>query len=551
MPRGLSEKELQNLLLEDLPSGSEASFCSTDDEDDPEGEEVILRKFIGEDIFADSDNDESTTSESANLLTDIPCVAVTDFSSQPHPSHCLPRDISRKQKTGGSNLGDGVQNSDTPCSARIDLPTQPTTSHAVPKNIPKRKKTRGSISSNCAQNNNTVPGNQFRSPPRTTCPKPKSLLWYAGKDNNYTNNIPQFLGNYAINIDGEEPYDFFIKIFTEEIFQFILTEANRFAFQNGKMTFKLAMNELKTFLGINIMMTFIKYPQVRMYWSSIEALRMNMIAKSMSVNRFEEIKWFIHFVNNDDKEDPVRDRYWKIRPIANMLYQTFHDAVSPTEHQSVDEMLVPFKGRSLLKQYLKGKPKKWGFKIWVRASVHGYVHCFELYEGAKTDTRSELGPVGDTVVRLCHGTDKKNHKLFIDNLFTSIPLLENLKAQDILVVGTVRLNRIPDVQKKLVNGKELSRGSCSIATSNSNMTAVRWKDTKEVHMLSTYAGAEPEDEVQRWDRKEKNIVTISRPFAIAEYNKFMGGVDLIDRIIAHYPLASKTKNGTSDCSFIS
>ena len=50
------------------------------------------------------------------------------------------------------------------------------------------------------------------------------------------------------------------------------------------------------------------------------------------------------------------------RQVVDVLSRTFKSSVSGEEHQSVDEMLVPFKG-SILKQYLKQKPKKWGFKI--------------------------------------------------------------------------------------------------------------------------------------------------------------------------------------------
>lgn len=34
---------------------------------------------------------------------------------------------------------------------------------------------------------------------------------------------------------------------------------------------------------------------------------------------------------------------------------------------------------------------------------------------------------------------------------------------------------------------------------------------------------------------KKKKIEISRPFAIQEYNKFMGRVDMMDRMIAHYP----------------
>lgn len=37
-----------------------------------------------------------------------------------------------------------------------------------------------------------------------------------------------------------------------------------------------------------------------MYWSTVQGLRIDLIANSMLVNRLEEIKRFLHFVNNDD-----------------------------------------------------------------------------------------------------------------------------------------------------------------------------------------------------------------------------------------------------------
>jgi len=204
-------------------------------------------------------------------------------------------------------------------------------------------------------------------------------------------------------------------------------------------------------------------------------------------------------------------------------------------------MMVPFKGKSYLKQYLKSKPKKWGFKIWVQASTNGYVHCFEMYQGASISKRSEFGPIGDTVINLCHAIHGNNHKLFMDNLFTSVPLLRKLRSFNIYVLGTLRINRVHGIENNLVSDKLMERGSCSIATSDDNITVVRWKDTKLVHTISTYAGAIPEDTTMRYDRKDRKRIEVTRPLSIQEYNKFMGGVDLMDRMIAHYPHGFKNK----------
>lgn len=80
-----------------------------------------------------------------------------------------------------------------------------------------------------------------------------------------------------------------------------------------------------------------------------------------------------------------------------------------------------------------------------------------------------------------------------------------------------------------------------MTTSSNNITVLRWADNKLVHMISTFAGKDPTDVVRRWDRKTKSYIEVQRPQAVIQYNRFMGGVDLCDRMIAHYPHAIKNK----------
>lgn len=93
----------------------------------------------------------------------------------------------------------------------------------------------------------------------------------------------------------------------------------------------------------------------------------------------------------------------------------------------------------------------------------------------------------------------------------------------------------------MVDPKLLQRGWSSVATTDDNITVLRWQDTKPVHTVSTYAGAHPEDTVKRYDRKSKEKIDVTRPFVIQEYNKFTGGVDMMERMIAYYPHGFKNK----------
>ena len=49
---------------------------------------------------------------------------------------------------------------------------------------------------------------------------------------------------------------------------------------------------------------------------------------------------------------------------------------------AIDERMVPSKARSGMRQYIKDKPVKFGFKLWVIAeSDTGYTLDFNIYTG--------------------------------------------------------------------------------------------------------------------------------------------------------------------------
>ena len=74
-----------------------------------------------------------------------------------------------------------------------------------------------------------------------------------------------------------------------------------------------------------------------------------------------------------------------------------------------------------------------------------------------------------------------------------------------------------------------------------NIMVLRWFDNKSVHILSTYIGLFPLEEAKRWDRKKKGYIKVQMPHAIAEYNKFMRGVDLCDMFLEVYKIDFKSK----------
>ena len=65
----------------------------------------------------------------------------------------------------------------------------------------------------------------------------------------------------------------------------IKTESERYADQSGRM-FQTSVEELRAFLGINILMGIHKLPKMRDYWSVDEGLGNPLIQKAMTRDRF-------------------------------------------------------------------------------------------------------------------------------------------------------------------------------------------------------------------------------------------------------------------------
>ena len=131
---------------------------------------------------------------------------------------------------------------------------------------------------------------------------------------------------------------------------------------------------MKAFFGVNYMMALNQLPKLSLYWDSDVFIGNTGIQNVFIRERFKEILQNLHFADNtkSDKED----KGYKIRPVIDHLNELFRQVYSDEPEQSIDEHMTKFKGRSSIKQYIKSKPIKWGFKSWYRcASNNAMVIC--------------------------------------------------------------------------------------------------------------------------------------------------------------------------------
>jgi hypothetical protein len=141
------------------------------------------------------------------------------------------------------------------------------------------------------------------------------------------------------------------------------------------------------------------------------------------------------------RKDPIH----KIRSLVDVLNKQFSECRQPTRWQSIDKAMVKFKGRSMLRQTMKGKPIKSGFKIWSRCCSRGYTYKFDIYHGARiceTPKDSNFTMVEEVVLDLCGPLAKNGHVVAFDRFFTSIALLDELDKRGINAFGTILKTRV-------------------------------------------------------------------------------------------------------------
>ena len=69
-----------------------------------------------------------------------------------------------------------------------------------------------------------------------------------------------------------------------------------------------------------------------------------------------------------DPSDPLYDRTFKVRLVLDHFNESFASAMTSSQFQSIDKHMIKFKGHNIIRQYVKGKPIKWGFKMWCRCA---------------------------------------------------------------------------------------------------------------------------------------------------------------------------------------
>ena len=350
-----------------------------------------------------------------------------------------------------------------------------------------------------------------------------------------------------------DPYLFFRMFFTDELLVNIAFQTNLYATQQSvNTTFKTTPEEVMNYIAVLLYMGVVPMPSLDDYWAI--KTRVPQVANLMSSKRFRLLRRTIHFNDNSQIASTV-DRFYKIRPVMNTLRKEFLK-VQQTPKQSVDEVMVGYKGKMAgnLRQYIRNKPTKWGYKLFCRASSDGFIHDLIMYQGATTfpshpsqleEDEKKMSLSCQVVSVLARSmTSSGTSGIYADNYFTSLDLVRHLQKKGIRYTGTARDNRIgkPCLKTNEAMGqKSVKRGEVDYCSSDDGIVALKWKDNKVVTVLSSDRGVEPMGKVKRYCKETKKKEPIPCPSVILSYNAHMGGIDKSDMLVTLYKTPMKSK----------
>ena len=189
----------------------------------------------------------------------------------------------------------------------------------------------------------------------------------------------------------------------------------------------------------------------------------------------------IHFSDNAAAE--TGDRLAKILPLINILESNFKNLFCPEKDIVIDETLVPWRRRLILRQYIPNKAHRYGIKMFKICSVESYHWGIRIYSGKSATGERETGLAQKVCLELTKDLLNEGRTLFVDNFYTSYDLAKCFLQKNTHVVGTLRANK-KDIPKEVLNAK-LKRGEMIAKEDVNGIVVLKWRDTRDVRILST------------------------------------------------------------------
>ena len=313
----------------------------------------------------------------------------------------------------------------------------------------------------------------------------------------------------------------FKQFITPEMLEAVVLHTNKYALSICPKFELTDVHELCRFIGCLIYCGVFKAKREyhKDMWSQDHGR--SALKKCFSRDRFCNLMRFIRF---DDVLDRHKsERRGRLDPIDQFFKHFIANSQSIYVSDfslTIDEMMIPFRGRCIFKMYMPAKPCKYGIKIFALVEAKSkYLLNARIYCG-KDDTGIDNTPTA-IVMDLISKYLGKGYHLTTDNWYTSFPLAHQLLEKKTSFLGTIRKNKreLP-LQFTERNGR--GKGT-NLYGYQKEMTLVSYIPDKKVF---------------------KNVLLISTlhtgkqnqaglPNIIKDYNVMKCGVDVLDQLLGY------------------
>ncbi|KAK2579876.1 hypothetical protein KPH14_007557 [Odynerus spinipes] len=326
---------------------------------------------------------------------------------------------------------------------------------------------------------------------------------------------------------GPDPYNFFELLVNNDFFSIIVDETNKYAeSERGNRVKMLNVEEFRKFVGLLLHMGTIKCSQIQNYWSTHRLFNFNCFSQHMSRNRFQEILRSLNFASNDESSNCLS----KIQPVIDYFNDKMKTIYYPHKELCINKTTVPWTDPLAFQQYIAGKKRKYGVKLYVLTESSGITLRIKMYTGHGDDD-SRKGHVTKAVLCLLEDFLQKGHSVFMDNCYVSFMLSEHLLDYKTYCTGILQKFRKGN-SKEVIRAK-LSKGEAILRYKNKIMMGM-FRDKRDILFISSEF--KPNLIEVENKRKEK----LRKPLVLHKYNKVMNGINRKDQMLSHYTCSRRT-----------
>jgi hypothetical protein len=333
-------------------------------------------------------------------------------------------------------------------------------------------------------------------------------------------------------------------IFTDVLLNKIVKYTNEYGEMHAKQWKDITKKDLELFFAVLFISGIQKRKDKPSNWfSQNPLLESHAMKKVMSGRQFFTILRYLHCCSARNR-NPMEANYdpsYKVTEIRDYLEERFLALFVPGQQLSLDETLIRAFGRIKFKVRIVTKAARYGIKVYVVTdATTAFVLKVVFYTGKSTyvgDTeevsKKKTVQVVEQLVEPFRGTHRT---IYVDRFYTSLELLKSLTERQLYITGTMLATRIPQairMTKTSAEYKQMKRGDAvkfklryGVDGNQHAAGLVAWRDRNVVYCLSNDSNNFEFDECKR--RGDRGIISIPRPVSIANYNRYMGGVDLAD-----------------------